>query len=69
MIYYLLTLLLILQTFPKKYSVLKFDAKNNHDIRRMNVENYAVFFTIESNTVKVISVFYGSSNIDYILNK
>lgn len=58
-----------LQTFPKKYTVLKFDTKNNQDIRRMNVDNYAVFFTIVSNTVKVISVFYGSSNIDYLLNK
>ena len=51
-----------LEKLPEKYAIYDTKSKKLKNIRKMNVDNYAVYFIVNTNTVIVISVLYGASN-------
>ena len=60
--------ILKLDTFPERYNILNIGSELHHQIRRMPVDNYSVFYIVKDNTVVIIDVLYSSSNIENILD-
>lgn len=60
--------ILKLDTFPERYNILNVGSELHHQIRRMPVDNYSVFYIVKDNTVVIIDVLYSSSNIENILD-
>jgi len=60
-----------LTQMPARYAVYEKEPMKSRGLRRMNVGNYAVFFTPveEWNKVVILRVLYGGRNIDEILTK
>ena len=54
--------ILKLETFPEKYVIDETKYKKIRNVRRMNVSKFVVFFLVDKNVVKIISVLYGGMN-------
>ena len=52
-----------LDTFPEIYNLMELEPERSKGIRRMNVDNYSVFFIIREEQVIVTNVLYGASDI------
>lgn len=55
--------ILNLNQMPERFKLLETEIENKRGIHRMNVDNYAVFYIIKDQTVIVINVLYGASDI------
>lgn len=56
--------ILSLSQMPGRIRLLDSKSAELRKLRRMNVDNYSVFFTIQKDTVIVTDVLYGASDID-----
>lgn len=52
-----------LEYMPKRIKVMDSEPEHTRQIRRMNVDNYSVFFIVRDDRVIVTDVLYGSSDI------
>jgi toxin ParE1/3/4 len=57
-------MILTLDTFPQRFRLMETELERARGIRRLNVDNYAVFFVIRENQVIVTDVLYGASDIE-----
>lgn len=56
-----------LNMFPERHRII--NLYNGDDLRRMIVDNYSIFYIIKEDKVIIVSVLYGSLNIDERLKK
>ena len=56
-----------LHLFPARCPIVKEFIKLGIRIRRLNVNNYAVFYKYENNTVTILRVFHASSNLEKLI--
>ena len=56
-----------LNLFPERCPIVKEFIKLGIRIRRLNVNNYAVFYKYENNTVTILRVFHASSNLEKLI--
>lgn len=56
--------ILKLDTFPECFQVMESEPEFSKGIRRMVVDNYSVFYVVQSNRVIVTDVLYSASDID-----
>ena len=55
--------ILSLEQMPERVHLMYSEPERSKGIRSLPVDNYAVFFIIDGNTVNVIRVLYGASDI------
>ena len=55
--------IMTLETMPDRIKIMGSEPAHTRGLRPLIVDNYAVLFTIESDTVFVVRVLYGSSDI------
>ena len=53
-----------LDMFPERYKILDLYQENTMGIRRMDVDNYSVFYIINNTDVTIIRVLYSASDIE-----
>lgn len=53
-----------LKEMPGRIRIMDLKTKSGQTLRKMNVGNYAIIFTIRKEAVSIINVFYGASDID-----
>ena len=56
-----------LNLFPERCPIVKEFIKLGIRIRRLNVNNYAVFYKYEHNIVTILRVFHTSSNLEKLI--
>ena len=56
-----------LNLFPERCPIVKQFIKLGIKIRRLNVNNYAVFYKYENNIVTILRVFHASSNLEKLI--
>lgn len=56
-----------LNLFRERCPIVKEFIKLGIRIRRLNVNNYAVFYKYENNTVTILRVFHASSNLEKLI--
>ncbi len=56
--------ILTLDSFPKRYRIMKSEPEKKMELRRMLVDNYSVFYTICEDKVIVTDVLYTASDIE-----
>lgn len=56
--------ILTLDIFPERFRIMDSEPEHSKEIRRMLVDNYSVFFTIQGDKVIVIDVLYSASDIE-----
>ena len=56
--------ILKLETFPEGYRLLEPEPWHSMEMRRMNVDNYSVFYVIREGAVFVTDVLYSASDIE-----
>ena len=56
-----------LNLFPERCPIVKEFIKLGIRIRRLNVNNYAVFYKYENNAVTILGVFHASSNLEKLI--
>ena len=52
-----------LNLFPERIKLIDSCDKQLSKLRKMNVDNYSVFFTIEDKTVVILTVLYSASDV------
>ena len=53
-----------LDHFPERVKVVDSEPEKSWGLRRLNVDNYAIFYLIEKNSIIVTNVLYGASDIE-----
>lgn len=56
--------ILTLSGEPERFRLLESEPEHSRDLRRMNVDHYAVFFVIRKSEVIVTDVLYGATDIE-----
>ena len=56
-----------LNLFPERCPIVKEFIKLGIKIRRLNVNNHAIFYKYENNIVTILRVFYASSNLEKLI--
>ena len=56
-----------LNLFPERYPIVKEFIKLGIRIRRLNVNNYAVFYKYENNIVTILRVFHASRHLEKLI--
>ncbi len=56
-----------LNLFPERCPIVKEFIKLGIRIRRLNVNNYSVFYKYENNIVTILRVFHASSNLEKLI--
>lgn len=57
------TAIMNLTTLPERYPIFDCEPENSRKIHKMVVDNYLICYVIERDSVTVISVLYGASDI------
>ena len=60
--------ILSLDTFPERFGLFDSEPEHSFGIHRMIVDNYLICYIVDSESVTVISVLYGASDIHRKLN-
>ena len=58
-----------LAEFPERLHLMESEPERSRGIRRMNVDNYSVFYIIHGDSVIVTNVLYGASDISERLRR
>ena len=53
-----------LKEMPDRIRIMDLKTKSGQVLRKVNVGKYAIIFTIRKETVSIINIFYGASDID-----
>ncbi|MDE7477944.1 MAG: type II toxin-antitoxin system RelE/ParE family toxin [Lachnospiraceae bacterium] len=61
--------ILKLDTLPERFRIMDSEPEHSNGIRRMQVDNYSVFYVIEKDRVIVTNVLYSGSDIGSRLNQ
>ena len=56
-----------LNLFPERCPIVKQFIKLGIKIRRLNVNNHAIFYNYENNIVTILRVFHASSNLEKLI--
>ncbi len=56
--------ILTLDSFPERYRIMESEPEKKMELRRMQVDNYSVFYTICEDKVIVTDVLYTASDIE-----
>ncbi|MBR4459624.1 MAG: type II toxin-antitoxin system RelE/ParE family toxin [Clostridia bacterium] len=48
---------------PEKYDLVSFEPARSRGVRRLNVDNYAVFYMIDEDTVVIVGVKYAAADL------
>ena len=54
---------------PERIRIMENEPQRSRGIRKLTVDNYAVFFFIENDSIIVTNVLYGASDIETRLKK
>lgn len=61
--------ILKLDIFPERFPILDSKQEHSKGVRRMIVDNYSVFYTIQQNRVIVTNVLYSASDTEHRLKR
>ena len=53
-----------LENMPERIKLMNSEPEKKNGLRLMSVENYAIIFTIREESVYIIDIFYGASDIE-----
>lgn len=62
--HYIAEAILTLDFLPLRCPLVQFEPERSAGLRRMLVDNYAVFYMVRENAVKVTNVLYSASDIE-----
>lgn len=53
-----------LDFMPERHRIIRSEPERTQPVRRMNVNNFSVFYVVDTETVTILRVLYGASDIE-----